>query len=354
VDLPADPRLQAAAELARDVLAPAAERVDVEGLPPSHVSALADAGLLGLHADPPPAAVLREITETVAAACGTTWFVWTQHKTPVRALLATPNTELRDTWLPRLTTHSLGAVAFSHLRRRSGQLTAREVDGGWRLDGTVSWLTGWGLAAVVLVSADAGEAGYVHLLVDATEQPGLTMRPLSLAAMNGTHTVAVRFDNVVVGADRLVGVSAPEQWHRDDDVATADVSPAVFGVARGALASLDVEEPALADELDGLRETAYAAANSDAPLAERIALRGQALALCVRITAAAVTAAGGRALALDHPAQRRMREAMFLLIQAQTAPVRATTLHALSTTPALSRRADLPNDGGPAPAEAEQ
>jgi alkylation response protein AidB-like acyl-CoA dehydrogenase len=213
---------------------------------------------------------------------------------------------------------------------------------------------------VVLVSADAGEAGYVHLLADAAEQPGetgqpgLTVRPLSLAAMNGTHTVSVRFDSVVVGADRLVGLSPPEQWHRDDDIATADVSPAVFGVARGALASLDIEQPALADELDSLRETAYAAADFDAPLAERIALRGEALALCVRIAAAAVASAGGRALALDHPAQRRMREAMFLLIQAQVAPVRATTLHALSAAAAPSTRADLPTHGGPAEAEAEQ
>jgi alkylation response protein AidB-like acyl-CoA dehydrogenase len=328
VDLSADPRVRAAAELARDVLAPAAERVDVEGIPRSHIDALGDAGLLRLHADLPPPAVVREVTELLAAADASTWFVWTQHKTPVRALLGSGNAGLREQHLPRLLERSLGAVAFSHLRRRSRQVTARPVDGGWRLDGPVSWLTGWGLADVVLVSADAGELGYAHLLVDAVEQPGLrATAPLPLAAMGGTRTVAVTLEGLRVPAERTVELSDPVAWHAADEATTADVSPAVFGVARGALES--GVAPGLAAELDRLRAEAYAASDAGAPIAERVRLRAAALDLCLRATSAAVAAVGGRAIGLDHPAQRRAREAMFLLVQAQTADLRAATLTAL-------------------------
>ncbi|NEC75773.1 acyl-CoA dehydrogenase, partial [Streptomyces rochei] len=47
-------------------------------------------------------------------------------------------------------------------------------------------------------------------------------------------------------------------------------------------------------------------------------------------TTAAVVAGGGRATSLDSPAQRLAREAMFLLVQGQTAPVRRAHLAALS------------------------
>ncbi len=61
-------------------------------------------------------------------------------------------------------------------------------------------------------------------------------------------------------------------------------------------------------------------------LDERLALRGQALELGVRASAALVAATGGSALALDAAPQRLAREALFHLVQAQTPPVRRATL----------------------------
>jgi len=49
----------------------------------------------------------------------------------------------------------------------------------------------------------------------------------------------------------------------------------------------------------------------------------------VRSATALVTATGGSAMSLDSAAQRHLREAAFMLVQAQTGPVREATLQRL-------------------------
>jgi hypothetical protein len=54
------------------------------------------------------------------------------------------------------------------------------------------------------------------------------------------------------------------------------------------------------------------------------------LELVVRAATALVTATGGSAMSLDAAPQRLAREALFQLVQAQTAPVREATLRQLA------------------------
>ena len=63
---------------------------------------------------------------------------------------------------------------------------------------------------------------------------------------------------------------------------------------------------------------------------DRLALRGASLELAVRAATALVVATGGSAMALSAPPQRLAREALFHLVQAQTAPVREATLQRLA------------------------
>jgi hypothetical protein len=63
---------------------------------------------------------------------------------------------------------------------------------------------------------------------------------------------------------------------------------------------------------------------------ERLALKTKAFDLMRTATTAAVVAGGGRALDLDNRAQRLAREALFLLVQGQTAEVRRAHLGSLS------------------------
>ncbi len=347
-----DPRVRAASRLCRELLAPQAERVDTEGVPPSHVEALAAAGLLGLlgpvdagGTDAPPP-VVRRVTELLSGADGTTWFVWTQHATPVRTLARSGNTELRQRWLARLCGGVLGGVAVAHLRRSRGPtVRARPApgqEGGWVLDGTASWVTSWGLAEVFLVGAVAPDDQAVLALVPGRAQPGLyPSSRLALAAMEATSTVRLEFDGVVVPAADVVDVVALDDWRRSDANKTANVTPAVFGLIDSVVAKLEDaarrrHEPAgsalaraLAAEAAEVRAAAYRLLDevpTDEAIDERLALRAHALELGVRAATALVAAAAGAGMARSAPPQRLAREALFHLVQAQTALVRRATL----------------------------
>jgi hypothetical protein len=167
----------------------------------------------------------------------------------------------------------------------------------------------------------------VFALVPAGEAPGLVAgEPMELLAMQATSTVALRLDGFRVAAADVVAVQGRQSWAEQDRDKTADVTPAVFGVQREVVRRLGVRAPALAarlgDDAGRLRRTAYAAIGDTSRYDERLALRAAALELCSRSATALVVATGGAALAAGHPAQRHLREAAFLQVQAQTPALR--------------------------------
>jgi hypothetical protein len=162
--------------------------------------------------------------------------------------------------------------------------------------------------------------------------------------MSGTHTRPVRVEAVLVPDERVAAVLDRRTWLAEDTAMSASVSPGAFGVVRGAVADLALHaerrsDPraaelaeALTREARALRAAAYAAADepaTDDVIARRLELRAQALDLAGRATSAAVVAAAGAAMRAGHPAGRRAREALFLLVQAQTSASRAASLTAL-------------------------
>ncbi len=333
------PVVDAARRLADELLRPNAEAVENGGVPRAHLAALADVGLFGVTApaayggSDQPVAVIREIVEVLAGADASTWFVWTQHHTPVRTLVRGTNGALRDRWLPRLAAGtSLAGVAFTHLRRPGPPaVRARRSEGGWRIDGDLAWLTSWGLAEVFLVGAVVGD-DLVWLLMPLATASGASATALDLVAMRGTSTVSVHLDDVFVADADVVLVEPVDEWRAADAERTADVSPAVFGVAGECVRRLADGDAAarFAAELDELRARAYALQDESGPRAERVAVRAQAHALALRASAALVAAGAGRSMLAGNPAQRLAREALFLLVQGQDAEVRAAQLSELS------------------------
>jgi hypothetical protein len=335
------PAVAAARRLADDLLRPNAERVDVAGVPRSHLDALAHAGLMSAS-DLEPAA-MREVTELLAGADASTWFVWTQHHTPVRTVQRGTNIELRDRLLdPLLTGSTLAGVAYTHLRRPGAPaVTARREGDGWRLDGEVAWLTSWELADVFCVGAQHLH-DVVWMLLPLRGADGVSAEALGLAAMAGTSTFRVRLDNVRVDARDVALVEPLAAWRAADATKTADVSPAVFGVTAEAVRRLRERDDAVTDEvasevqqqLDRLRGAAYSLAEETADgegIDERLRLRARAHLLAIRATTALVTVGAGRAMLLDSAAQRLARVALFLLVQGQTSAVREVTLQELRT-----------------------
>jgi alkylation response protein AidB-like acyl-CoA dehydrogenase len=352
----ADP-VATAHDLADRLLRPQAERADTEGVDRAVVDRLGQAGLLGLAgprgyggADAPDRLV-REVTEVLAGADGSTWFVTTQHALPLRTLGRSDNVALKERHLRGMCTGELLAgVAVAHLRRPGPPpVTATPTPGGWRFDGHVGWATSWGLADLLLLCGLSPDDRVVMALVPAAARPGLTAgAPMRLAAMQGTGTVALDLDGLQVAAADVAEVTRAVEWREADRVRTANATPAVFGLLTEVVARLastgqrradgTARELArrLGEEGEELRRAAYALVDHvPAPeqVEDRLALRAASLELVVRAATALVAATGGSAMSSDAAPQRLAREALFHLVQAQTPPVRQAVLeHLLDRT----------------------
>ncbi|MET7744191.1 acyl-CoA dehydrogenase family protein [Streptomyces sp. NPDC005385] len=342
------PLVVAARTLAADVLAPRAERVDQDGVPVSSIEAVRASGLLGVSApvayggSAAPAAVVRETAEILAGACCSTWFVQTQHHTPV-ATLAKADLPVREQLLgPLARGELLSGVAYAQLRAHPRvPVRVTPERGGWRFDGKVPWYSGWGLNDVMLLAGvtDADEA--LFAFTEAREQPGLRPSPpMRLAALSASRTVSLDLDGLWL-PDEAVALRVPyASWAVTDRPRNTNASPAVFGVTAAAIGLLE-GDPAAKDtarvlraRLDEVRRQAYALA--DHPVAteridERLVCKTRAYDVMRAATTAAVVAGGGRAMDLRSPAQRLAREGMFLLVQGQTAEVRAAHLGSLGS-----------------------
>ncbi|MEV7081146.1 acyl-CoA dehydrogenase family protein [Streptomyces sp. NPDC093516] len=344
----AHPLVTAARRLARDLLVPQAERVDRTEVPAGHLEAIRRAGLLGVGAPreyggaDAPVAVARESAEILAGACCSTWFVQTQHHTPVK-LIATHDSPVRERLLrPLATGELLAGIAFAHVRAFP-RVPVRAVAerGGWRFDGRVPWYTGWGLNDVMLLAGVTDTAEVVFVVADAREQPGLTpSAPMRLAALTAARTVSLELDGLWVPEESVVLRMEREEFARIDLPRAANASPAVFGVAGAALELLagtpegEATARALRERLDGVRRESYALADHPAPHAcvpERLAVRTRAFDVMRAATTAAIVAGGGRAMALDNRAQQLAREGLFLLVQGQTADARRAHLASLTS-----------------------
>ena len=339
------PLVTRAHRLADDLLAPHAEQVDQEGVPASHIEAIKRSGLLGVSApvahggSAAPGAVARQTAEILAGACCSTWFVQTQHHTPVMTL-AKSELPVRDRLLGPLARGELmSGVAYAHLRAypRIPVRVTRER-GGWRFDGTVPWYTGWGLNDVMLLAGvtDADEA--LFAFTEAREQEGLRpSAPMRLAALTASRTVSLRLDGFWLPEDAVASRTPYPDWAKTDRPKPTNASPAVFGVTESALTLLDEDTAApLRTRLDEVRKQAYALADHPVPhehLAERLALRTQAYEVLMTATTAAVVAGGGKALSLTSKPQRLAREALFLLVQGQTTESRGVHLKTLARRP---------------------
>ena len=312
--------LAVARRLADDLLFPEAMRVEgLDVLPVAQLDALAAEGLYGASVPVEAGGLgldLRAacaVTEELATGCLTTTFVWLQHRGLAMTVAAegTPAT-LRDRWLgPVCRGQVRGGIALTGIIPGPPLLRARPAaGGGWQVDGEAPWVTGWGLIDLLLVQARGPQDSIVTLILDAAARPGLTVTRQRLAAVNASVTVRLRFDSVVVPAERFAGQVPfdPAESLRPDRM-RINGSLAVGLVSR--CARLLGPGP-LDDELAACRERLDEAITADASaMAEA---RAAASELAVRATAALAVRDGSRSVTVDQHPQRLAREALFLLV----------------------------------------
>ena len=346
-------RLGAAAdEVLADIANRAAEN-DARGIDRAQIDALAAVGLVGTALDPP--ARQREVAERIAMVDASVWFCWAQHQSPLRTLAAAEPAdhaplvdEIKARWLAGLSDGSnVGAVAFAHLRRPGpANPIAERVPGGWSITGTLDWVTSWDIADVMLLMV-RGAGDYADSIIcmylaagrDPAYLEGLHVHePLELLAMSGTHTRPMTLEGVMVPDTNVAAVKDFHEWVKVDAKKTLDANPATFGIVRGAVSELhaiaerrnDSQMRDLVATMRSktirLRRDVYAAVEADGADQSRLALRAESLDLATRAATAVITAKAGASMQRGCTAERRLREAMFLQVQAQTAATRYASL----------------------------
>ena len=322
--------LHTARQLADEVLFECALDVDAAGaVPEDNLDLLRDAGFYGLWT---PREVggcgfneleRLAILEALAGGCLTTAFVWAQHGGGSAAAARMPSgSPLHDRWARALATgESRSGVAFAHVLRPEPCLFAERCGDGWSLRGVAPFVTGWGHIDAVLTAAHTADR-LVWMLIPATEPPTLQSRRLRLAAVDSSVTVEVHFDGHIVGDDQVVEVIGYDEWLAGYRLGLRTNGALMLGVASRALALLGPSP--LDAELDTARRALHAAEVDDMP--ER---RAQVGYVGIRATSALVSSVGGRAITLGNHGQRLAREALFLLVQGQTAEIRSGHLRRL-------------------------
>jgi len=333
--------LAVARDLADKVLFPDAMRVDqLDVLPGTHLEAFAAAGLYGA---PAPAAAgglgldlpeLSSVIEELAGGCLAATFVLIQH---FRLLMTVADGSappaLRDRWLTSACQgRTRGGIALTGLIPGPPQLRAEPAEGGWRLDGTAPWVTGWGLIDLVQVVARGPDDTVVTLIMDAAAQPGLGVTRQRLAAVDASVTVRLGFDGVVIPEERFAG-----QVPFDPAVS---VQPAglrlngslALGLARRCCRMLGPGP--LDHEVTACRERLDAALGAD-PAAMADA-RAAASELALRAAAALAVRDGGNAVTVGQHAQRLAREAVFLLVFGSRPGIKSALLERLGAVPSGS------------------
>jgi alkylation response protein AidB-like acyl-CoA dehydrogenase len=297
----------------------------------------------GLGLDP---LEFRRFQEASARASGALAFLESQHQSACSLVARSSNAALTARLLPRLARgEDTAAIAFSHLRRPGPPLVrASAATGGYRLDGRLPWVTGWGLFTVCVTAAplDDGRILFaVHpLAASASMRP---TPPLALAAMAVTQTVEIAVDKLFIPESDVVEIHAATWIQENDRIAIALQSPLALGCAQAGIdvlrdeaekknnAGMKDAAERLDRELEACRVEAYRAMEENADLQRGLAARAAAIELAGRTTHAAVVAAAGAGNLMTHPAQRVYREALAFSVLALSPPIQAAALSRLSS-----------------------
>ncbi|MFC9472063.1 acyl-CoA dehydrogenase family protein [Nocardia sp. NPDC056952] len=338
-------------DYAEQVLRPAALSTDRTGVPADRIDELGGLGLLN-HLAPREFGGLaidrdtdRRVHEIIAGACFNTWLVWAQHA-PLAGRIAAAGAPVSALTARILRGELLLGAGVSDVRRFPDHyVVARKAANGWIFDGTLSWVSGWGLNSALTVAAvEPDTETVVTALVPVGERTRST-GALELGAVAGSRTVRVHLDEVLVSDENVLTTQSLDQARIADTGTASDARAHHFGLAETILTELERSTVPLAADVAAtwrprvaeIRSTAYALADEataagggphrlDQRLATKVA-SGEALSA---ISRALLIARSGRGLSGDDTAQLHARSVLFVLVQGQTTDVRRAQLAALA------------------------
>lgn len=344
---PAVSLLEAVAEQVQDELAPLAGAIDREGIFPADY--LRKLGALGGFGASVPResgglgsglAQQIEITRQVASECGATAFlVWCQ-STCAWYLQHAPNPAVRERYLRAVASGTLlaGTGMSNAVKHLAGlekiHLRARRAGNDYIVSGNLPWVSNVGVGHLIIVAAAVENEGYVMFAVRG-DAAGLSLHPCpEFSGLEGTATMNLRFKEARIAGDDVL--AHPQQFEpylvRIKAGFVLGQTGIGFGVVQGSLktiresnvahaavnAFLAHQEADLEAELAGLQTQALALAQQaqagQAPILEVLKVRARTSELTLKAANAAVLHAGAKGYLMRHPAQRRLREAVFVAI----------------------------------------
>jgi len=209
-------------------------------------------------------------------------------------ILAYASEEQRRRWLPGMASGDLmTAIAMTEPGTGSdlaGMTTnAAETPGGWRLNGSKTFITGGSQAELVIVVARTSKPenrrGGLSLLVVEEGMPGFTRgRRLPKLGLHAQDTAELFFDDVLVPAANLLGEEGQAFGYLSGNLAQERLSIAVNSQAH-AVAALEVtagyvrERRVFGQPLAGFQNTKFVLAGLRAQVGAGQAMVDQAMAL---------------------------------------------------------------------------
>lgn len=332
---------------AQRALRPLVDQIDRQGLYPE--SYLRELGGLGGFASLGGSAqggteaglgVQVQVLQAVGAVCGATAFIaWCQSACALY-LRETAHAAVRAKYLPAvLRAEQLAGTGMSNtVKHLAGiekhLLTAQRVQGGYRIQGALPWVSNLADDAVFAATGQLPDGGHVMFMA-AAHTPGVSFKPCpEFCALEGTRTVSVRFDEMFIADDEVLA-------HPDEFTGYIQrIKPGFIllqagmaaGVIEGCLHSirdsnlatpeansyLDDSYAELTVELLSLQARTQRAASAvelgHGDMREVLQVRLELAELALRAAQSAALHAGAKGFLMRHAAQRRSREAMFVAI----------------------------------------
>lgn len=292
----------------------------------------------------------RQVQELMARYSGALAFLQAQHQSAASMLSHSPNDRLQHTYLPQMSSgQTLVGVGFSHLRRHNPPVKALSAPGGYQLQGTVPWVTGYGYFQTFIVAAVLPDQQAVYGMIPFTktiQESGGSIdlsAPMSLAAFTATNTVTVQLNHWFLSQEQVVFTKSIAAIEQIDSLNVLHHSFFAIGCARAGLDVMQItatQKPLafiqaayehLYQEWQACRSAILAATSQS--YEEKLKLRAWAIELAVRCAHAAVTVSSGAANDVHHAAQRIYREALVFTVAGQTSDVMAATLTRLIRQP---------------------
>ncbi|MBX3609002.1 MAG: acyl-CoA/acyl-ACP dehydrogenase [Hydrogenophaga sp.] len=349
VDNSPDAVLAAVRAIARGPLAEVVEAIDREGhYPRQELQQLAALGAMSAHLNAPAgrgdfALALRAMAE-VSQVCGATGFMmWCQAVCGLY-MQASGNPALAGEALLALARGDvLGGTAMSNPMKSYAQiegllLKATPVDGGYRINGNLPWVSNLGpghvCGALAGVVDEQGQLVREVMFLLRCDGDGVELRECpSFSAMEGTGTYALRLKDHFIGAGEIMADPAKPFIARIRSAFVMLQCGMAVGVVQGAIDSmwavedqlghvnqfLEDRPAALQAELDTL--TARVMKLAETPFDPSVDFfidvldaRAHGAELSLRAAQSALLHQGARGYLMSSEVQRRVRESHFVAI----------------------------------------